>query len=135
MGKEEIFAYWLDMAEYDLGTAEAMLAAGRYVYVAFMCQQSLEKLAKGLYSFFISDNVPRVHNLSYLVAKVKDALNLDVEDRLFEFLDHLSAYYIQGRYPTYREKISQSVGVTEAKGLLARTKEVFQWLKSLKTES
>ena len=126
MGKEEIFAYWWDMAEYDLGTAEAMLVAGRYVYVAFMCQQSLEKSAKGLYSFFIADNVPRVHNLSYLVAKIKDTLNLDVEDRIFEFLDQLSAYYIQGRYPIYREKISQSVGATEAKELLARTKEVFQ---------
>lgn len=134
MDKEEIFAYWLDMAEYDLGTAEAMLAAGRYVYVAFMCQQCIEKVAKGLYSFFITDNVPRVHNLSYLVAKIKDTLNLDLEDRVFEFLDHLSAYYIQGRYPTYREKMSQSVGVTEATELLVRTREVFQWLKSLKTE-
>lgn len=29
--------YWLEMADYDLETARAMLSTRRYLYVAFMC--------------------------------------------------------------------------------------------------
>jgi len=32
-------AYWLDIANYDLDTAEAMHQTGRWLYVAFMCHQ------------------------------------------------------------------------------------------------
>ena len=53
MNKDQKFLYWLDIAKYDLKTAEAMLTSGRFVYVVFMCQQSLEKLAKGLYNYYI----------------------------------------------------------------------------------
>ena len=36
-------AYWLDIADYDLDTAEAMYQTGRRLYVAFMCHQTIEK--------------------------------------------------------------------------------------------
>jgi len=50
-----------------------MLASGRYVYVVFMCQQSIEKLGKGLYNYYIDDNVPRVHNISLVLNKLAEA--------------------------------------------------------------
>lgn len=37
---------WAEMSDYDLETAEAMLATGRYLYVAFMCHQTIEKILK-----------------------------------------------------------------------------------------
>lgn len=36
-------AYWLDIADYDLDTAEALHNSGRWLYVAFMCHQVIEK--------------------------------------------------------------------------------------------
>ena len=39
-------AYWLDIANYDLDTAEAMYRTGRWLYVAFMCHQVIEKTLK-----------------------------------------------------------------------------------------
>lgn len=39
-------AYWLDIADYDLDTAEAMYQTGRWLYVAFMCHQVIEKTLK-----------------------------------------------------------------------------------------
>ena len=39
-------AYWLDIADYDLDTAEAMYQTGRWLYVAFMCNQTIEKTIK-----------------------------------------------------------------------------------------
>ncbi len=32
--------YWLDLSDYDLETASAMLTSGRYLYVGFMCHQT-----------------------------------------------------------------------------------------------
>lgn len=39
-------AYWIERAEYDLETAKAMQQTGRYLYVGFMCQQTVEKALK-----------------------------------------------------------------------------------------
>lgn len=35
--------YWIDIADYDIETAEAMYSTQRWLYVAFMCHQSIEK--------------------------------------------------------------------------------------------
>ena len=43
MNNLEIFKYWHEVAAYDLETAKAMFESGRYLYVAFMCQQAIEK--------------------------------------------------------------------------------------------
>ena len=47
MTREEQVQYWLDIADYDLDTAEAMHQTGRWLYVAFMCHQVIEKTLKG----------------------------------------------------------------------------------------
>ncbi|MFP3043094.1 HEPN domain-containing protein [Treponema primitia] len=47
MTEQEKFNYWLEYAEYDLQSAEAMFAGRRWMYVIFMCQQAFEKLVKG----------------------------------------------------------------------------------------
>lgn len=132
MNQEEKYNYWLDIAEYDMVSAEAMLNTGRYAYVAFMCQQSLEKLIKGLYNYFIDDNVPRVHNISFIAGKVLDTLGTGGDETKFQLFDKLAAYYLQGRYPSFKEKISQLVDEEQAKKILDESKEAFIWLKSLK---
>jgi HEPN domain-containing protein len=40
---EKIIKNWIALAEYDFETAKAMLDSGRYLYVAFTCQQVIEK--------------------------------------------------------------------------------------------
>jgi|LSQX01.1.fsa_nt_gb HEPN domain-containing protein len=132
MNNHDKYLYWLDVAEYDLNTADSMLESGRYVYVVFMCQQGLEKLAKGLYNFYIDDNVPRVHNISFVLNKIIDVLDIEVEEDTYKLFDKLAAYYLQGRYPSFKEKISQLVEETEAMNILKQSKEVFQWMQSLK---
>jgi len=132
MNKEDKYLYWADIAEYDMASAEAMLNTGRYAYVAFMCQQSLEKLAKGLYNYYIDDNVPRVHNISFVIGKVLDYLEIGEDESRFHLFDKLAAYYLQGRYPSFKEKISQLINEEQAIKLLDESKEAFAWMKSLK---
>ena len=50
--KEKV-SYWLDLAEYDLDTAKAMLKSRRYLYVGFMCHQVIEKALKACAWFFL----------------------------------------------------------------------------------
>jgi len=132
MNKEEKYSYWLDIAEYDIASAEAMLNSGRYAYVAFMCQQGLEKLAKGLYNYYLDDNVPRVHNISFITNKFLEIVDVTEDDSRFQLFDKLAAYYLKGRYPSFKEKMSQLINKEQAIKLLNESKEAFTWLKSLK---
>ena len=46
MNVDEKVEYWLDIASYDLKTAQAMLRTKRFLYVGFMCHQVIEKALK-----------------------------------------------------------------------------------------
>ena len=132
MDKTQKYLYWLDTADYDLNTARAMLNSGRYVYVAFLCQQALEKLAKGLYNYYIDDEVPRVHNISFILDKVLKAINISASEETYRVFDKLAAYYLEGRYPSFKENVSKLINKTEAKVILNQTEEVYQWMMTLK---
>lgn len=36
--------YWAELSDYDLETANAMLVSKRWLYVGFMCHQTIEKM-------------------------------------------------------------------------------------------
>lgn len=61
--------YWLELSDYDLETAEAMLQSRRYLYVGLMCHQTIEKVFKGHYSKLKSESAPYTHSLSFLAEK------------------------------------------------------------------
>ena len=138
----EKYEYWEDIAQYDLGTARAMLQSGRYLYVVFMCQQAIEKLVKGLYVLYTGMEPQRTHNI-WLIFKAfseSDMFLQRVRDPDFEnkktaykpFFAELVAYYISERYPSYREKLSETVKSEKARQVMTKTEEVFQWLQSLR---
>ena len=45
---DKIIAHWVERSRYDLDTAKIMLDTGRYLYVAYMCQQTIEKILKAI---------------------------------------------------------------------------------------
>jgi len=132
MDVQEKFEYWQDIAHYDLETAQAMFSAGRWLYVVFMCQQAIEKLCKGLYLLFIDDNVPWIHDINSLITKFADKLAEPIDDNKRLLFAKLSAFYLNNRYPEYKERLSMSVNREEAQNILNETKEAFAWLKTLK---
>jgi len=132
MDTREKFEYWLDIAQYDLETAEAMFAAGRWLYVVFMCQQAIEKLCKGLYLLFIDDNVPKIHDINSLIAKFEDKIPVLIEDKKRFFFAKLSAFYLNNRYPEYKDKLSEFLNREDAQSILNDSREVFAWLLTLK---
>jgi HEPN domain-containing protein len=58
MKKSEKIRCWVDIAEYDLKTAKVMLESKRFLYVGFMCHQSIEKILKALYTKIKNDTPP-----------------------------------------------------------------------------
>jgi HEPN domain-containing protein len=61
--------YWVELSDYDLDTAEAMLASERFLYVGFMCHQATEKIFKAYYAGHHNSTPPYSHSLSYLAEK------------------------------------------------------------------
>lgn len=71
MTREEKIAYWLDLADYDIGTAEGLFSVKRWLYVGFMCHQVIEKTLKAYWCKTQDDNPPPTyiiwHNCRYAV--------------------------------------------------------------------
>jgi HEPN domain-containing protein len=132
MTSEEKYAYWLQLAQYDLDTANTMHSGGRWFYVAFMCQQALEKLCKGLYNFYIDDDVPKVHNIGLIAKKLETALSITFSTEVYSLIDVLSGLYLNNRYPDFKEQSAMKIDKTRASSLLTQTEEAFKWLLTLK---
>ena len=132
MNTQDKFFYWLDIAQYDLDTAESMFSAGRWLYVVFMCQQAIEKLCKGLYLLLVNDNVPKTHDINSLLSGFEDKIPVAIEDSKRLLFAKLSAFYLNNRYPEYKDKLSMSLKREEAETILEDSREAFAWLLTLK---
>jgi HEPN domain-containing protein len=132
MDNREKFEYWLDIAQFDLGSATAMFNTGRWLYVVFMCHQAIEKLVKGLYILHVDDNVPRIHNIAELLKKFENKLSTHIDQEIYTFFYDLSRYYIVVRYPDYKNKLSTYLNKEKVEPILTKTREVFTWLLTLK---
>jgi HEPN domain-containing protein len=104
---EKQIKYWIDLSDYDLETAEAMLSGRRYLYVGFMCHQTIEKAFKAYFSKLKSDTAPYSHSLSYL-AKKGEFYEL-FSERQKEFIDQIEPLNIEARYPSHKEKLLRSL--------------------------
>jgi HEPN domain-containing protein len=122
---DKYVSHWLERSKYDLETAKAMLDARRYLYVAYMCQQAVEKLLKAIIAQHGKENLP-IHNLNRLAELAE--LSGELEEGQIDLLAELTAYNIVARYGDYKESLSEIVDIQKAKFLYDRTLELFQWL-------
>jgi len=115
---------WFRQAEYDLGTAEAMLHTGRYIYTVFMCHLCLEKALKGLIAGH-GKTPPKSHDLIFLL----DGSGIEVSARHVEFLDMLNDVSVPTRYPDELERLIAQYPKERANSILEHSREVYQCLK------
>lgn len=119
--------YWLELSDYDLETAFAMLNSKRYLYVGFMCHQTIEKIFKAYYTFLKSETAPYSHSLSYL-AKKGDFYEEFTEDQK-DFIDQIEPLNIEARYPSHKERLLRSLSHAKCIEIIEQTKELQQWIK------
>jgi len=122
---DKYVSHWLERSKYDLETAKAILDAGRYLYVAYMCQQAIEKLLKAIIAQHGKENLP-IHNLNRLVESAE--LSGELTGERIDLVAELTAYNIEARYGDYKESLSEVVDIQKAKILYDQTQELFQWL-------
>lgn len=123
---EEITKKWLDRARYDMQTAVSMWNTRRYLYVAFMCQQSLEKILKAIIIQQGKEAI-RTHNLVRLAeeGKVYNLMNQQYQN----FLAELTPYAIEARYGDYKKSLSEIINKKMAQQYLNTARDIFGWLK------
>ena len=119
--------YWLELAEYDLETAEAMLQTERYLYVGFMCHQSAEKILKAFFLKTKSETVPYTHSLAFLVKLTN--LDNSLPEELENLLDDLEPLNTEARYPSYKDKLLADLNKSKCEQLLTQTKQFIAWIK------
>ena len=120
--------YWIDLSDYDLETAEAMLTSKRYLYVGFMCHQTIEKAFKAYYTKVKSETAPYKHSLSYLASKgdFYDSFTNDQKN----FIDQMEPLNIEARYPSHKERLLKSLSDARCTDIIEKTKELQQWIKT-----
>ncbi len=132
MSAQEKFEYWLDIAQSDLRVAGVMLNNALWLYMAFMCQQAVEKLVKGLYLLYLDDDVPRTHNIRHLIGRYEQKLPVEVPPETRKLFADLSSYYVNNRYPDFKKALASQFDEAKATELYSQTKEVFAWLLTMK---
>lgn len=123
---------WIATSNYDLRTAEAMLKAGRYLYVVFMCHLSVEKMLKGIIAHQQPETIPpKTHQLIFLAQKA----HLEIPEEFKVFIQHIDNVSVVTRYPEDLRKLAKEFNRAAAQRILSETRALLQWLRQcLKSE-
>jgi len=127
MTKEEKIAHWADLSNYDLETANAMLQTKRYLYVAFMCHQAVEKIFKACYAKNKEETPPFSHDLEYLA--IKADIYGQLSDEQIDFILELNPYNIETRYPEYKQELLDRLSPSKCNELIDNAIKLLQWTK------
>lgn len=119
--------YWIDLSDYDLETAVAMLNSKRYLYVGFMCHQTIEKAFKAYFTKINPDSVPFSHSLSYIAKKAGFYDMLDESQK--DFIDIIEPLNIETRYPSHKEKLLRNLSFERCMELIQKTNDLQKWIK------
>lgn len=119
--------YWIDLSDYDMETANAMLRTKRYLYVGFMCHQAIEKILKAYWTKKTNELPPYTHSLSKLAEKT--GLHLELSEKQFEIIDMLEPLNIEARYPSYKERLLQALTEKKCTQIIEQTNELRLWIK------
>jgi HEPN domain-containing protein len=129
MNIENKINYWLDMAQYDLDTARAMLDRERHLYAGFMCHQVIEKSIKAYFWNSQKDEPPYTHNL--LILANKSSLTEYINKAMKKLLNRLMPLNIQARYPQDKEELLRILTNQVCIDLLKQTEDLFLWIRTL----
>lgn len=127
MGKENIVRRWLEIAAEDLEVAESNHSNGYWLYAAFLCHQSLEKVLKAYYQATHDDDPPYTHNHIRLlnVCELIDELS---EEQL-RFIARIEPMYIEARYPEQKAAAARTLSRDVSQYFIDKTKELTIWIR------
>ena len=119
--------YWVELSDYDIETAEVLLASGKFLYVGFMCHQTIEKIFKAYFIRLKNETPPYSHSLSFIAKKGDFYNEFDKSQR--EYIDQLEPLNIETRYPLDKDRLLESLTEEKCQELLHKSKELQRWIK------
>jgi HEPN domain-containing protein len=128
MSEKDKIEHWIETAEYDLKTAEAMLETKRFLYVGFMCHLVIEKLFKAYFIKVFKKDPPYTHNLRLLAEETNLLISLD--DHQKDFIDFIQPFNIRARYPVEKDSLYRLLDLKKCRDITNKTKELSKWIKS-----
>ena len=115
-------------AEYDLQTAKAMLETRRFLYVGFMCHQTIEKALKGiLVTRKPEEELPYIHKLMRLANL--SGISTEMDERQLALLDVLSPLNVEARYPLHKSRLLESLTVERCSQMIGETEALLKWIR------
>ena len=125
---EDKTKYWLDLANYDMESARVMQNGCRYLYVGFMCHQTIEKALKAYLTGITEDTPPYIHNLIRLSELT--GLLTQFNDEQKQTIITLNPLNIETRYPIKKEELGLLLTKQFCEQLLKDTEELLKWIES-----
>lgn len=120
--------YWIEMADYDLITSKSMLTSKRYLYVGFMCHQTIEKILKAAFVYKNPEKQPPyIHNLTKL-AKESNLYD-KLSDKQKDLIDTLEPLNIEARYPSSKDALLLSLTEERCNKIIEETETFYLWIK------
>ena len=119
--------YWIELAEYDLDTAKAMLKSKRYLYVGFMCNQVIEKIIKAYFVKVKNEQPPYTHKLIRLAEESNLYKLMSEKQKNFMFI--VTPLNVEARYPTQKQDILKSLNKEKCKKIINQTEDMMIWIK------
>ena len=132
MTKEEKVRYWLDIADYDLDTAEAMHQTGRWLYVAFMCHQVIEKMVKAYWCVCRDDDPPYLHDHGRIAKGCGLYTKMSEEQK--DFLEVIKNMNIEARYQDSKDTVARTLNRETTCMILETTKQLRTWILEMLKE-
>ncbi len=122
---DEDIKNWLQFADSDMISAEALHRIGQELNCLFFLQQAVEKTLKALLVKQTSVAPPRTHNLPKLAA----LCGLQLPSEQAQLLDDLVESYIDSRYPEEWGSNPPKISGEETERLISASKELVRWLR------
>lgn len=119
--------YWIGIADYDLETADAMFITKRWLYVAFMCHQAIEKTLKAYWCATLPEDPPYTHSHKRLAdgCGLYSRMSKDQKD----FINTVTNYNIEARYPEDKDELARTLTPQACRQMIDETKQLTQWIK------
>lgn len=127
MTVREHITFWIESAEHDLETAEALFSSGKFDWCLFVAHLVIEKLLKAAY---VKDNDNKIPQKTHNLLKIAESTKLFLGDDIKLFLSEISDFNIETRYPEYKNEFYKRCTKEFSQEYFERIKELAKWLKS-----
>ena len=100
----------------------------RFLYVGFMCHQTIEKALKGiLVTRKPEEELPYIHKLMRLANL--SGISTEMDERQLALLDVLNPLNVEARYPLHKSRLLESLTVERCGQMIEETEALLKWIR------